>query len=129
MPQPAVAADFDKPLDIEVDFLAELALHGVFFFHDLTKAVHLFVVQVTHLGLGIDVGFVQYLQTVARSDTVKVLDGNPNVLFSWYVNPSDTRHIVPPSGLTLSLFVSRIGAVDSDHPAAPHYFAVAASWF
>ena len=40
MSEPAIAADFDQPLDVEINILAEFSLDAVLFIDNLTETIY-----------------------------------------------------------------------------------------
>src|SRR6266581_3329432 len=61
MPQTSVRSDFHQPLDIEGNFLSEIAFDAVLFFDDFADLVGFVVVQITNLRVHIDTGGAQDL--------------------------------------------------------------------
>ena len=54
MPQSAIGAHFDVTLDVQRDFLAEIAFDRAFVFEDLTDVVDFFLRQISDLLVRID---------------------------------------------------------------------------
>ena len=52
--QSTVGAHFDQALDVQRDFLAEIAFHFAFFFENLADAVHFVFRKLRNLALGVD---------------------------------------------------------------------------
>ena len=56
MPEAAVAADLDEPLDVETDLSPEIALNFVPLVDDLSDSVYLVIGEITNLDIRIDPG-------------------------------------------------------------------------
>src|SRR2546426_914007 len=54
VPQPAIGAHLDVPLDIHRDFLAQVAFDGAFLFQDLADVVHFLLAQIAHFLVEMD---------------------------------------------------------------------------
>ena len=72
--QTAIGAHFDQSLDVEGQFLAQIAFDGAFFFKDLSDVTDFFLAQVGHLLIGVDPGAVQDRVRASAADVFRCPD-------------------------------------------------------
>src|SRR6185312_5901100 len=68
----AIRTDFDQPLDVHLDFFAQIAFHQTFFFDHGTNAVDFIFAKVLDLLHRVHFGRVQNAVGTRRSDAVDV---------------------------------------------------------
>ena len=59
MPQSTIAADLNESLNVEADFLPEIALHFVLSIYDLANATQFIIGEILDPGIWIDAGLDQ----------------------------------------------------------------------
>jgi hypothetical protein len=102
MPQPAVAADFDQPLDIHLHLTAQIAFHFISLRDEVTHNVDFTFRQVFHPDIGINFGRSQNNPGTARTDPKQIAQSYLNPLISRKINTFNSCHISSP--LTLLVF-------------------------
>jgi len=79
-------------LDVQADFLAEVAFDLAFLLDDLTDFVELVLFEGAHLGERVNSGLVKNLEGAGIADAVNVCKGDANLFVSWQVDAGDTGH-------------------------------------
>ena len=72
MPQSAVGADFDVPLDVHRDFLAQVAFDRAFVLDDLADVVDFVLAQVLNLLVRVDLRLLEKRARARMADAVDV---------------------------------------------------------
>src|SRR6516165_11911017 len=83
---PAVGADFDEPLDVHRNFLAEIAFHHAFSLDDLADTVDLVFAQVLDLLVRVDLGLFQDAARARIADAVDVSERDYHMLVAWKID-------------------------------------------
>ena len=122
MPRPTVRADFDKPLDIQGNFAAKVALNLVSSVDDFAQPVDLLFGQVADTSVRIDVRLSEDLLTGRKANTIDIGKADLDPLLARNINACNTCHALP-----LPLLVLGIGADDHHGPVPSNYFAVVAA--
>src|SRR6266545_887527 len=143
----AIGADFDEPLDVKRDFLAQVAFHLAFVLNHLTDAVHFLFAQVLDLLDRIDGCRRQDLHRARLADAVDISERDPCLLVAGQIDACNTCHIGvllcgsclvaqwaelplrPPGLLALALLMFRVFADDPHHPVAVDHLALVANLF
>src|SRR5215472_5946283 len=115
VPQSAVRAHLDVPLDVHRDLLAEIAFHGAFVFQDLADAVDFVLAQVADFLIEIDTGPVKERAGAGTADAVNVREPDLGPLRRRQVYTGNTCHSL---SLPLSLFMFRVDTDDPHHAFA-----------
>src|SRR5690349_9250524 len=126
MTESAIRADFDQPLDVHRDVLAEIALDAAFALDDLADAVDLVFVEVLHLFFAVDIGSGDDPGRARMPDAVDVGQRDPGVLVARKIHACNTCH--KPS-LSLTLLVLGILADHPHHALAANDLALVANLF
>src|SRR6202034_2680457 len=77
MPESAIGADFDEPLDVHRNLLAEIALHHPLLLDHGANAVHFLFAEVLHLLHGVHLGLIKNGSGARMPDAVDI--GQPDV--------------------------------------------------
>lgn len=72
MAQASVTANFDQPLDVQLHFTAEIALHLVILHDVITQEANFGVCQILHPGIRTDPGISEDSPGSGWADTVNV---------------------------------------------------------
>jgi hypothetical protein len=126
MPQTAIRAHLDVALDVERNFLTEIAFHRAFFFENLADMIDLFFGQIANFLVRIDTGPIAQALRPRPSDSVDVSKANLSSLFRRKIDARNTCHIF--LSLTLALLVLRVDANDPDHAFAVNQLALHANF-
>src|SRR6266850_2753904 len=126
MPEPAVRTDFDEPLDVHRNVLAQIAFHRAFRFDDLPDAVDFVFRQILHLFHRVNFRFVQNARRARVPDPVDVCERDINVFITRKMDAGKTSN--SPS-LALTLLVLRILADHPHHTLAVDDLALIANFF
>jgi hypothetical protein len=127
-----VALDTLKALEVHADFAAQVTFDDVFAIldgmHNLGK---LLFGQILRADIGIDIRLDQDVFGVGGPDTVNIAQSNVDALVRGDFDANDTSHKSKwVSGvLTLTLFVTRIGADHTNDAFAAYDFAIFAKLF
>src|SRR5947208_2103579 len=120
------------PLDVQRNFLAEIAFDRTLVFEDLTDVVHLILSHVADLLIRIDAGPVQQALCASPPDPVNISESDLSPLFRRQIYARDTCHIPVSSSpcvlLTLPLLVFGVSANDPNHTFAVDQFALVANF-
>src|SRR5215471_8144602 len=92
MPEPAIRADFDQPLDVHGGIFAQIAFHVAFVLDDLADAVHLFFVQVLDLLHGLNFRGGKNPPRARIADAVNVSQRDLDVLVTRKIDACNTSH-------------------------------------
>src|SRR6185437_13421732 len=122
----AIGADFDEPLDVHRNFLAQVAFNQSFRFNDLADAVHFLFAQVLDLLHGIHVGLVQNARRTRSADAIDVGERDIRPLITGKIDACNTSHICPL--LSLTLFMLRVLADHTHHTLAVDDLALIANF-
>ena len=76
MAEAAVRAHFDEPLDVERDFLAEVAFDGALFFKDRSDVAYFLFGEVANLLVEADVATVEDRFRAGTADPVNISKGD-----------------------------------------------------
>src|SRR5579872_1000453 len=125
VPETAVGAHLDVPLDIHRDFLAEIAFDRSLFFKDGADAVDFVFGQIANLFIEIDSGAVEQRLGSRAADTVDVGETDLSPLSGRQIDTSKTCH---DSSLPLPLFVLGVDADDPHHALAMDHLAFVANF-
>src|SRR5215813_3070372 len=116
MPVSAIGTDFDEPLDIHRNFLAQIAFHHAFRFDDLANAVHLVFAQVLHLLHRVHIRLIQNARGARITDPIDISQPDIHALLSRKIDASNTCHVAP-------LILAAVCAWNSRRSLAPHLCA------
>src|ERR1700680_4547466 len=92
-----IGADFDEPLDVHRNFLAQVAFHHSFGFDHLADTVHLVLAQVLNLLHGFYLGLVENAGGARTADSVDISQRDINVLGARKIDACNAGHIYPLS--------------------------------
>src|SRR6266536_4946489 len=95
MPEAAIGADFDEPLDAHRNFLAQIAFDQTFAFNDLADAVDFVLAQVLDLFHGIHLGLVENARRPGNPDSVNVRQRDKRSLVSRKIDACNACHNSP----------------------------------
>src|SRR5258708_2819308 len=90
-----IGADFDEPLDAQLDFLEQIAFHQTFAFDDLTDPVDLVFAEVMDLLHRVHVGLVQNTGRPRLSDAVNVSQRDKRPLVARKIDACNSCHLLP----------------------------------
>src|SRR5579875_2446655 len=113
MAQAAIAANFDQPLDVHIDFAAQVALNFIFAINHLTQTVDLFFSQIPYPRIRVNMRFRQDFAAGRQPNSVDIAQRNFHTLLTWNVNAGNSSH------LSLQLRVQAILNNDSRLLALP----------
>src|SRR5262249_34823108 len=129
MPQPAIAAQVDEPLDVRRHLAPEVTLHLVVGVDLATDARYLVVGQLVGLAARIDLRRGADAQRRRPADAVDVGEGDLHALVPWQIDAGDACHVVSPNPvLALSQLGPRIRALHPDDALTPDHLALPADW-
>jgi len=123
-----ITADLHLALDVLRDVAAKIALDLDVLFDEDTDLAHLFVGEITNTGVACDVGAIADDLGHAPTHPVEVCERDFDSLFARNVDSDDTCHRSVVS-LTLTLFMSGVGADDCNPPAPSDDSALVAHRF
>jgi hypothetical protein len=131
VPEPAIAADFDQPLDVEINIFPELSLDMVLFIDYITKPIDFILGKVLYPDIRGYIRLGQDFIAQRGTDAVNVLQRYPYLLIYWYVDSGNTWHLITPIfiRLALSLFMTRVAANNPDDTPPFHNLALFTSDF
>jgi len=92
MPESAIRANFDEPLDVHRNVFAQIALDATFALDDLADAVDLFFVQVLYLLPRLDVRRLQNSSSARIANSVNVSERDIRVLVARKIDACNTCH-------------------------------------
>jgi hypothetical protein len=116
-----VAANLNQPLDVHIDFAAQVTFDLMFAVDHFTQAVDFLFSQVTHPRIGVNVRSIEDLAARSETDPIDVRQRNLNALVAWNVNAGDSSHLF----LQLPLLLFMLGVFATDN----HYNTIAANDF
>src|SRR5581483_8386500 len=99
----AIGADFDEPLDVHRNFLAQIAFHQAFAFDDLPNAVDFVFAQVLDLLHGVHASLVKDAGRPRIADSVDIRQPDIRALLTRKIDTCNTCHVAPL--LTLPLLM------------------------
>src|ERR1019366_2403957 len=92
VPVPTIGADFDEPLDVHRDVLAEIAFDVATLFNHLANAVYFLFVEVADLLVGLHVGGAENAPGARIPDPENVGQGDADVLVARKIHACNTCH-------------------------------------
>jgi hypothetical protein len=92
VPDTAIAADLDQPLDILAHLLSQLTLYDVVLVYEIPDAIDFVVSQVSGLGFSVNASLVQDLDGGGATDSEYVTERNLDFLVAWNVHTGYTGH-------------------------------------
>src|SRR5215469_878893 len=92
MAESAVGADFDEPLDVHRNFLAQIAFHQSLGLNDRTDAVDLFFAEVGNLLHRIDLRLIENASRARVADPIDIGQRNVDVLLAGKIHACNTCH-------------------------------------
>src|SRR6185437_2197194 len=95
MAEPAIGTDFDEPLDVHRNVLAQIAFDVAFALNDLTNAVDFVFVQVLDLLIGTHVGGCKNAGRTRIADTIDVGKRDVHVLIARKIDAGNACHNLP----------------------------------
>jgi hypothetical protein len=112
-----IGTDFDEPLDVHRNFLAQVSFDQTFGFDDLADAVDLVFAQVLNLLHRLDLRLVENAHGARIADSVDVGQRDINVLIARKVDACNACHVCPLS----LVFIPGVACVwKSRRSLAPH---------
>jgi hypothetical protein len=105
VPEPAVAANLDEALDVEVNLFSELALNAIVFIDNLAEPVELILGEFIYLGLRCYLGLSQNLLAQGGAEAIDILQRDPGLLICGYVYSGNAWHLLPPETPALYLYL------------------------
>ena len=91
----AIGADFDQPLDVHGDVLAEIAFHAAFLLDDLADAIDFIFTQIADLLRRLHAGRPEDAGRARVSNTEDVGKGDLDVLVARKIHACNTCHKYP----------------------------------
>src|SRR5579864_1228833 len=96
VPKSAIGADFDEPLDVHRNFLAQIALDHSFRLDYRTDAVDLFFAQVLDLLHRVHFGLVENSAGARTANAIDIRQRDVNVLLSRKIDACNACHSLTP---------------------------------
>src|SRR5215467_418891 len=128
MAHATIAANFNQPLDVHIDFAAQVAFNLMFAVDHFTQAVDFFFSQVARPRIRVNVRSIKDLAARGKADPIDVRQRNLNAFVAWNVNAGDSSHL--SLQLPLLLFMLGVFATDNHHNTLPaDDLAVLTAWF
>lgn len=106
MPQTTIAADVHQPLDIHVDFPAEVAFDHHFLLDNVPEARNLIVGEISYPRIGTDPRTLQHLLARGEPDAVDVGQADFNTLFRGRSTPAIRAMLVSFSSILAAAYAS-----------------------
>ena len=133
MAQPAVAADFDQPLDIHIDFATQIAFDQVVAVDIVAQSGHFRFIQIFDTTVFVDFSRSQNSLAGRLADPIDIGQRDDDPFVAWDINTRNTCHNrYSPSScsrLALTLFVFEIFTNHVQHTTSAHKFTVLTNFF
>src|SRR6266566_6678804 len=94
MAHTAIAANFNEPLDVHIDFATQVTFDLIFTIDELAQAVDLFFCQVPHPGVRVNARALQDFTARSEADPKNVRQRNLHAFVAWDVNAGDSSHLL-----------------------------------
>src|SRR5437879_4652255 len=99
MTEAAIGADFDEPLDVHRNFLAQIAFYKAFRLDDRTDAIDLFLAEVLDLLHGVHFRLVNDAEGARTPNAVDIGQSDVDVLLARKIDARNTCHCCYPQRL------------------------------
>jgi hypothetical protein len=113
VPQPPIATDIYKPLDVHGYVPPEVALYRTIPVDILPQAAYLIFGKVPNPGIGVDPGGLKYPARKGTPDSVYIGQGDLHPFVPWQIYAGYTCHLFTSFSLALLLLV--LGVLTDDH--------------
>src|SRR5207249_10684882 len=88
----AIRTDFDEPLDVHRNLLAEVAFHHAFTFNHLANAVNFVLAQILNLLHRVHCGLTENSRRSWLADSIHVSERNIHALLTRKINACNASH-------------------------------------
>src|SRR5262252_6703216 len=92
MTESAIGADFDEPLDVHRNFLAQIAFDQAFGLDDRTNVVDLFFAEILNLLHRVNLGFIENTRSSRMPDPVDVGQRYVDMFLAGKIHACNTCH-------------------------------------
>src|SRR3954454_24388878 len=105
MPEAAIGADFNEPLDAHRNFLAQIALDQTLAFNHLPDAVHFVLAQILNFLHRIHIGLIESERRARVSNSVNVSQRNERPFVTRKIDACNSCHLflILPADLSSEL--------------------------
>src|SRR5215471_12219780 len=101
MPKSSIRSNFHKPLDVEGNFLTQVAFNAMLLFNNLADFVGFVVVQFANLSIRTDTSCAQYLVRQRTADPVDVSESDFDSFVWRKIHAGNARHNFLPLSLLM----------------------------